>query len=69
MILSRLEHPSNPVPRTEDQKPCAAGRAEQEHPVLSQVQFSFLIIYQFAALLFIIGEHLWQLLHENVTNG
>jgi hypothetical protein len=41
MIQSRLAHPSNPVPRTEDQKPCAASRAEQEHPVLLQVLFSY----------------------------
>jgi hypothetical protein len=36
-----VAHPSNPVPRIEDQKPCAASRAEQEHPVLLQVLFSY----------------------------
>lgn len=41
MIQSRVAHPSNPAPHTEGQKPCAASRAEQEHPVLLQVLFSY----------------------------
>jgi hypothetical protein len=44
MILSRLEHLSNPIPRKEDQKPYAASPEELEYPVLLQVLFSYLFV-------------------------